>query len=221
MLTSICGINWGDEGKGKMVDYLSESYDIVCRYQGGNNAGHTVINDQGKFILNLLPSGILRENVVNVLGNGMVIDIKHLTEEAGRLREQGIRITPENLKISDKAVITMPYHVLMDCLEEDRLADKKFGSTRRGIAPVYADKYMKKAFRMGDLLHPDRLYARVNDILEWKNLTVTGGYGHAPITAEEVIAYFKKYGEPLKEYICDTGLYLNEEIGRASCRERV
>ena len=175
-----------------------------------NNAGHTVINDQGKFILNLLPSGILRENVVNVLGNGMVIDIKHLTEEAGRLREQGIRITPENLKISDKAVITMPYHVLMDCLEEDRLADKKFGSTRRGIAPVYADKYMKKAFRMGDLLHPDRLYARVNDILEWKNLTVTGGYGHAPITAEEVIAYFKKYGEPLKEYICDTGLYLNE-----------
>ena len=210
MLTSICGINWGDEGKGKMVDYLSESYDIVCRYQGGNNAGHTVINDQGKFILNLLPSGILRENVVNVLGNGMVIDIKHLTEEAGRLREQGIRITHENLKISDKAVITMPYHVLMDCLEEDRLADKKFGSTRRGIAPVYADKYMKKAFRMGDLLHPDRLYARVNDILEWKNLTVTGGYGHAPITAEEVIAYFKKYGEPLKEYICDTGLYLNE-----------
>ncbi len=210
MLTSICGINWGDEGKGKMVDYLSESYDIVCRYQGGNNAGHTVINDQGKFILNLLPSGILRENVVNVLGNGMVIDIKHLTEEAGRLREQGIRITPENLKISDKAVITMPYHVLMDCLEEDRLADKKFGSTRRGIAPVYADKYMKKAFRMGDLLHPDRLYARVNDILEWKNLTVTGGYGHAPIIAEEVIAYFKKYGEPLKEYICDTGLYLNE-----------
>ena len=210
MLTSICGINWGDEGKGRMVDLLSLNYDVVCRYQGGNNAGHTVINERGKFILNLLPSGILRENVVNVLGPGMVVDIRHLCEEAGRLREQGIRITPDNLKISDRAVITMPYHVLLDCLEEERLADKKFGSTRRGIAPVYADKYMKKVFRMGELLDPERLYARVADIVEWKNLTVAGGYGHAPVTAEEMIAYFKKYGEPLKEYICDTGLYLNE-----------
>ena len=210
MLTSICGINWGDEGKGRMVDLLSEDYDIVCRYQGGNNAGHTVINERGKFILNLLPSGILREGVVNVLGNGIVVDIKHLTEEAGRLRAQGIKITPENLRISDKAVITMPYHVLMDCLEEERLADKKFGSTRRGIAPVYADKYMKKAFRIGELLHPERMYARVRDIVEWKNLTVEKGYGHAPITAEEVIDYLKTYGEPLKDYICDVGLYLNE-----------
>ena len=210
MLTSICGINWGDEGKGRMVDLLSRRYDVVCRYQGGNNAGHTVINEKGKFILNLLPSGILRDGVVNVLGNGMVVDIKHLTEEADRLRAQGISITPENLKISDKAVITMPYHVLMDCLEEERLADKKFGSTRRGIAPVYADKYMKKAFRMGELLHPDHLYQRVKDIVEWKNLTVEGGYHHAPVTAEEVIEYFKTYGEPLKEYICDAGLWLNE-----------
>ena len=210
MLTSICGINWGDEGKGRMVDLLSLDYDVVCRYQGGNNAGHTVINERGKFVLNLLPSGILRENVVNVLGPGMVVVIRHLSEEAGRLRSQGINISPENLKISDRAVITMPYHVLMDCLEEERLGDKKFGSTRRGIAPVYADKYMKKVFRMGELLHPERLYARVNDILEWKNLTVAGGYGHAPVVAEEIIAYFKEYGEPLKEYICDTGLYLNE-----------
>ncbi len=104
----------------------------------------------------------------------------------------------------------MPYHVLMDCLEEERLADKKFGSTRRGIAPVYADKYMKKAFRIGELLHPERMYARVRDIVEWKNLTVEKGYGHAPITAEEVIDYLKMYGEPLKDYICDVGLYLNE-----------
>ena len=210
MLTSICGINWGDEGKGRMVDLLSEDYDIVCRYQGGNNAGHTVINERGKFILNLLPSGILREGVVNVLGNGMVVDIKHLTEEADRLRAQGVAIAPENLKISDKAVITMPYHVLLDCLEEERLADKKFGSTRRGIAPVYADKYMKKCFRMGELLHPERMYARVKDIVEWKNLTVEKGYNHEPVTEEEVIAYLKKYGEPLKDYICDVGLYLNE-----------
>lgn len=210
MLTAICGINWGDEGKGKMVDLFSADYDIVCRYQGGNNAGHTVINDKGKFILNLLPSGILREDVVNVLGGGMVIDLKHLTEEMGRLREHGIRITPENLKISDRAVITMPYHVRLDCLEEERLADKKFGSTRRGIAPVYADKYMKKAFRMGELLHPDVMYARVKDIVEWKNLTIVGGYHSDPVTVEEVLEYFKTYGEPLKPYICDTGLYLNE-----------
>ena len=209
MLTSICGINWGDEGKGKMVDFLSEGYDIVCRYQGGNNAGHTVINERGKFILNLLPSGILREDVVNVLGPGMVIDIKHLTEEMGRLREKGVKIGPENLKISDRAIITMPYHVLMDCIEEERLADKKFGSTRRGIAPVYADKYMKKAFRMGELLHTDLMYARVKDIVEWKNLTVAGGYHHEPITTEETIDYLKTYGEPLKDYICDVGLYLN------------
>ena len=209
MLTSICGINWGDEGKGKMVDFLSEGFDIVCRYQGGNNAGHTVINERGKFILNLLPSGILREDVVNVLGPGMVIDIRHLTEEMGRLREKGVKIGPENLKISDRAVITMPYHVLMDCIEEERLADKKFGSTRRGIAPVYADKYMKKAFRMGELLHTGLMYARVKDIVEWKNLTVAGGYHHEPITAEETIDYLKTYGEPLKDYICDVGLFLN------------
>lgn len=210
MLTSICGINWGDEGKGKMVDFLSEEYDVVCRYQGGNNAGHTVINDRGKFILNLLPSGILREDVVNVLGCGMVIDLKHLCGEMERLREAGVKITPENLKISDRAVITMPYHVLLDCLEEERLADKKFGSTRRGIAPVYADKYMKKAFRMGELFHEDLLYSRAKDIVEWKNLTVAGGYKHEPVTVEEVIAYFKTYGEPLKSYVCDTALYLNE-----------
>lgn len=210
MLTSICGINWGDEGKGKMVDFLSEEYDVVCRYQGGNNAGHTVINDRGKFILNLLPSGILREDVVNVLGCGMVIDLKHLCGEMERLREAGVKITPENLKISDRAVITMPYHVLLDCLEEERLADKKFGSTRRGIAPVYADKYMKKAFRMGELFHEDLLYSRAKDIVEWKNLTVARGYRHEPVTVEEVISYFKTYGEPLKPYVCDTALYLNE-----------
>lgn len=210
MLTSICGINWGDEGKGRMVDLLSSDYDIVCRYQGGNNAGHTVINERGRFILNLLPSGILREEVVNILGCGMVVDIKHLSEEMARLTERGIKITPENLKISDRAVITMPYHVKLDCLEEERLADKKFGSTRRGIAPVYSDKYMKKAFRMGELLHKELLKERVKEIVEWKNLTIVGGYKSEPVSVEEVLEYFEKYGEPLKPFIADTGLYLNE-----------
>ena len=210
MLTSICGINWGDEGKGRMVDLLSEKFDIVCRYQGGNNAGHTVINERGKFILNLLPSGILREDVVNVMGNGMVIDIKHLCGEIAKLREAGIRITPKNLKISDRAVITMPYHVLMDCLEEDRLAGKKFGSTRRGISPVYADKFYKKAFRMGELLNPDRLYKRIADIVEWKNLTVVGGYHAEAVKTEDMIAYFEEYGKQLAPFVCDVGLYLTE-----------
>ena len=212
MLTSICGINWGDEGKGRMVDLLSEKFDIVCRYQGGNNAGHTVINEKGKFILNLLPSGILRDDVVNVLGCGMVIDIKHLCGEIERLREGGIKITPENLKISDKAVITMPYNVLQDIMEEDRLTKatgKPYGSTRRGIAPVYADKYMKKAFRMGELLNTALLYKRIPDVVAWKNMTIKA-YGFDPVTVDEMIEYFEIYGKPLAKFVCDTGSYLNE-----------
>ncbi len=210
MLTTITGINWGDEGKGRMVDLLSSDYDVVVRYQGGNNAGHTVINERGKFILNLLPSGILREEVVNVMGNGMVIDVKHLVEEMGRLQAAGIRITPENLKISEKAVICMPYHVLLDCLEENRLADKKYGSTRRGIAPIYSDKYMKKAIRMGELRDMAKLEARLADILEWKNLTIEGVYKDAPLSLEDMIAHLKKYGEALLPFVCDTSIYLNE-----------
>ena len=211
MLTSICGINWGDEGKGRMVDLLSRDYDIVCRYQGGNNAGHTVVNDRGRFILNLLPSGILREDVVNVMGPGMVIDLKHLCGEIQKLREGGITISPENLKISDKAIITMPYNVLQDIMEEDRLSKatgKPYGSTRRGIAPVYADKYLKKAFRMGELLNPELLYKRLPDIVDWKNMTIKA-YGFNPITVADMKAYFEEYGTLLKDYIVDVGAYLN------------
>src|SRR5574344_1039168 len=124
MLTAVVGVNWGDEGKGRMVDLLSERYDVVVRYQGGNNAGHTVVNPRGKFILNLLPSGILRETTVNVMGNGLVVDIEHLCGEIQSLRDKGIVITPDNLKLSDTATICMPYHKLLDILEEDRLADK-------------------------------------------------------------------------------------------------
>ena len=212
MLTSICGINWGDEGKGRMVDLLSSDYDIVCRYQGGNNAGHTVINDKGKFILNLLPSGILREDVVNVMGPGMVIDLKHLCGEIQKLRASGIKITPDNLKISDKAIITMPYNIMQDIMEEDRLAKatgKPYGSTRRGIAPVYADKYLKKAFRMGELLNPEILYKRLPDIVDWKNMTIKA-YGFTPISVADMKAYFEEYGAHLTEYIVDTGMYLNK-----------
>ncbi|MBD5632795.1 MAG: adenylosuccinate synthase [Clostridia bacterium] len=212
MLTSICGINWGDEGKGRMVDLLSEKFDVVCRYQGGNNAGHTVINEKGRFVLNLLPSGILRDDVVNVMGPGMVIDIKHLCGEIAKLREGGIKISPENLKISDKAIITMPYNVLQDVMEEDRLTKatgKPYGSTRRGIAPVYADKYMKKAFRIGELLNTELLYKRLEDIVAWKNMTIKA-YGFEPVTVKEMIEYFETYGKQLKDYVTDVGIYLNE-----------
>ena len=212
MLTAIVGTNWGDEGKGRMVDLLSENYDIVVRYQGGNNAGHTVVNDKGKFILNLLPSGILRDDTVNVLGAGIVIDLEHLFNETARLRAGGIAISPENLKISDRATICMPYHKLLDGLEEDRLGDKKFGSTRRGISPVYSDKFMKKALRMGDLKNLDHLRGRIADIIEWKNLTVAGGYGHEPIDVDEIMAWLEKYGKPFADYVCDTTVYLTDAV---------
>lgn len=210
MLTAITGINWGDEGKGRMVDLLSQEYDVVVRYQGGNNAGHTVMNPRGKFILNLLPSGILRDEVVNIMGNGMVIDLEHLCGEMQRLRDAGIEITPKHLKISDKAVICMPYHKQLDCLEEDRLGDAKYGSTRRGIAPVYGDKYMKKALRMGELLEMDSLKDRLRGILDYKNLTITGVYGAEKVSFEEICGWLSKYGEILKPYICDTSLFLDQ-----------
>ena len=210
MLTAVVGTNWGDEGKGRMVDLLSEKYDIVVRYQGGNNAGHTVINEKGKFILNLLPSGILRESTVNVLGPGMVIDLEHLSKEVAALREKGISITPDNLVISDRATICMPYHKMMDIIEEERLADKKFGSTRRGIAPVYADKYMKKTVRAGDLCHLETIKEHLYDIVEWKNLTVAGGYKHEPVDPAEMYAWLETYGLPFKDYIKNTTEYLRE-----------
>ncbi len=210
MLTAIVGINWGDEGKGRMVDLLSESYDIVARYQGGNNAGHTVINHLGKFVLNLLPSGILREHVVNVMGGGMAIDLSHLSGEIGKLKAAGLTVSPERLKVSDRAVICLPYHVEQDILEENRLGDKKFGSTRRGIAPVYGDKYLKKAVRMGELKNPENLKSRLADIVDWKNMTIERAYGAPSIDKVKLFAYIDKYAEELSPYIADTGLYLGK-----------
>lgn len=210
MLTAIVGINWGDEGKGRMVDLLSENYDIVVRYQGGNNAGHTVINHLGKFILNLMPSGILRPEVVNIMGNGMVIDLEHLCGEMKKLTDAGVAITPDNLKISDRAIVCMPYHVMQDCLEEERLADAKYGSTRRGIAPVYGDKYLKKGIRVGDLLFPDSLKNRLESIVEWKNLTIEKVYGSEPVALEKMLNWLNIYGNQIKDYICDTSIYLDK-----------
>jgi len=211
LLTAIVGINWGDEGKGRMVDLLSEEYDIICRYQGGNNAGHTVVNEKGKFILNLLPSGVLRDGAVNVMGTGMAIDLEHLCGEIARLTERGIAITPENLKISDKAFICLPYHKQQDIIEEERLGDQKYGSTKRGISPVYGDKYMKKGLRMLDLLSPDTLERKLANIISWKNLTLKG-YGAGETNSLHILDWLREHGEKLLPFITDTTEYFNESV---------
>ena len=180
MLTSVTGINWGDEGKGRIVDLLTEKADYVVRYQGGNNAGHTVVTDQGKFVLNLLPSGILHPTAVCVLGNGMVIDPDHLRHEIAMMQYMKVKVDASNLKISDKATICMPFHVRQDVLEEERLSKtgSAFGSTRRGIAYAYGDKYMKKTLRMGDLLELDApsVQHRLKVIIDSKNLVLENVY---------------------------------------------
>lgn len=209
MITAIVGINWGDEGKGRMVDLLSAEYEVVCRYQGGNNAGHTVVNDKGKFILNLLPSGILRETTICVMGPGMVIDLEHLKAEIERVQAAGVKITPENLVISDKAIICLPYHPLQDVLEEERLSDKRYGSTRRGIAPSYADKFMKKSVRFGDLFS-DNLTEMVRDIVMWKNLTISGGYNADSIDPDAIIDLLTRYGDFIKPFVKDVGSVLDK-----------
>ena len=208
--TAIVGINWGDEGKGRMVDLLTEDYDIVVRYQGGGNAGHTVINEYGKFALHLLPSGIFRKGVVNILGNGVALDPENLWKEMQEVSSKGVPITPENLKISDRASLLLPWHRELDCLEENRLKDRKYGSTKQGIAPFYSDKYQKKTIMAGELLHPEHLKEHLKDLLEWKNLTITGVYGEAPIALDDLYAWFDDYCEKIKPFICNTGLFLRD-----------
>ena len=189
---AIVGINWGDEGKGRMVDLLTENYDVVVRFQGGGNAGHTVINEYGKFALHLLPSGIFRPGVVNILGNG-------------------VALTPENLMISDRASLLLPWHRRLDELEEQRLADKKFGSTKQGIAPFYSDKYQKKTVLAGELFYPDHLRSHLADIMEWKNLTLEKVYGAQPYTQEMIDEWLENYCEKIKPFIRDTGAFLADE----------
>ena len=206
--TAIVGINWGDEGKGRMVDLLTEEYDIVVRYQGGGNAGHTVINKYGKFALHLLPSGIFRKGVINILGNGVALDPENLWNEIEDVRSKGVSITPDNLKISDRASLLLPWHRELDELEEIRLKDKKYGSTKQGIAPFYSDKYQKKTIMAGELLHPEHLKEHLADLLEWKNLTIAGVYGKEPITVSEIQEWFDTWCEKIKPFICDTGIIL-------------
>ena len=207
---AIVGINWGDEGKGRMVDLLTRDYDVVVRYQGGGNAGHTVVNERGKFALHLLPSGIFRDGVVNILGNGVALDPENLWKEMQDVAAKGIALTPENLKISERASLLMPWHRDLDALEEQRLADKKYGSTKQGIAPFYSDKYQKKTVLAGELFHPEELRAHLRDLMEWKDLTLTRVYGSEPYTMEALEAWLAAYADRIKPFICDTGAYLRQ-----------
>ena len=216
MLTAVTGVNWGDEGKGRVIDLLAEKADIVVRYQGGNNAGHTVVTGQGKFILNLLPSGILHSKVICILGDGMVVDPEHLSKEIAQIREKGVLVTPDNLRLSSRATISMPWHRAQDELEESRLAKTgaAFGSTKRGIAYAYSDKYRKKTIRMGDLLHLDepRIQARLKMMLDSKNLELSGCYHQERMSYPALLSWCEKQAALFAPYICDTGSYLEAAL---------
>jgi adenylosuccinate synthase len=207
---AVVGINWGDEGKGRMVDLIARNYDFAVRFQGGGNAGHTVINEYGKFALHLLPSGIFRRNVVNVLGNGVALDPENLWDEIKTVSEKGVVIDEQNLKISDRASLLLPWHRELDALEEARLADKKYGSTKQGIAPFYSDKYSKKTVLAGELFYPEELKRHLSDLLEWKNLTIERVYGAKPYTTEQLDEWLEKYAYKIKPFVTDTGKLLRD-----------
>ena len=207
---AIVGINWGDEGKGRMVDLLTEKYDYVVRYQGGGNAGHTVVNEYGKFALHLLPSGIFRRGVVNVLGNGVALDGENLLAEIRALGEKGVTAGPENLRISQRASLLLPWHRDQDVLEERRLADKPYGSTHQGIAPFYSDKYQKKTVLAGELRHPERLRAHLAELLAWKNLTLQRVYGAPGYTPGQLMDWVEENAMWMLPYLCDTGALLSK-----------
>ena len=207
---AVVGINWGDEGKGRMVDLIARNYDFAVRFQGGGNAGHTVINEYGKFALHLLPSGIFRRNVVNVLGNGVALDPENLWDEIKTVTEKGVVIDEQNLKISDRASLLLPWHRELDALEEARLADKKYGSTKQGIAPFYSDKYSKKTVLAGELFYPEEFKRHLADLLEWKNLTIERVYGAEPYTMEQLEKWLEEYAYKIKPFVTDTGKLLRE-----------
>ncbi|MCR4621775.1 MAG: adenylosuccinate synthase [Clostridiales bacterium] len=207
---AVVGINWGDEGKGRMVDLLTEKYDYVVRYQGGGNAGHTVINDKGKFALHLIPSGIFRGSAVNVIGSGVALDPENLFAEIDSLEARGVDVSPARLRISERASVLMPWHRELDALEEKRLADRQYGSTKQGIAPFYSDKYAKKTVLAGEVFYPEALKTHLEELLEWKNLVLTGVYGAAPCTMAELLEWKERYLDRLAPYLCDTGRLLED-----------
>ena len=213
MVIAVIGAQWGDEGKGKIVDLLAERFDVVVRYQGGHNAGHSVqIGDQS-FVLHLLPSGIVHEGKTCVLGNGMVIDPKAFFEEADRLMAQGISITPERVKVSSRAHLILPYHRALDHTSEERLGNEKVGTTLRGIGPAYEDKAGRRGIRVADALVPEVLRSRVERNLEDANRIIEA-YGGQPLDAETIINDTTAIIERLAPFITDTSHYLNQAAAR-------
>ncbi len=207
----VVGAQWGDEGKGKVVDLLSEKYDIVARYQGGANAGHTVQIGEEKFILHLIPSGILHANTQCVIGNGVVIDPVALMDEIALLESKGITVKGR-LWISQKAHLIMPYHKLMDQVEEQVAGANKIGTTGRGIGPAYVDKFNRRGIRIVDLLDPDLLERKIRRNLEEKNAVLQKIYGHSPLNVDEIVEEYLKFDKLIDPYIKDISVFLNEAI---------
>jgi len=206
----VVGTQWGDEGKGKITDYLAEKADVVARYQGGNNAGHTILIQNKKYKLTMIPSGIFNQNKLCVIGNGMVINPGALIEEIQYIKDNGF--STDNLKISDRAHVIMPYHLVLDALEEDRKADNKIGTTRKGIGPCYMDKAARNGIRIADLMVADAFAQKARAIIADKNQIITQVYGGEALDADSIINEYLGFAEKLRPYVTDTSVVLNDAI---------
>jgi len=206
----VVGTQWGDEGKGKITDFLAEGADVVARYQGGNNAGHTILIDNKKYKLTMIPSGIFNHDKTCVIGNGMVINPAALIDEINYIHENGFSTT--NLKISDRAHVIMPYHLVLDALEEDRKGDNKIGTTRKGIGPCYMDKAARNGIRISDLMDAEEFEARVRSVIIEKNNLIQQVYGGEPLDADGIVSDYLGYAEILRPYVTDTSVVLNDAI---------
>ncbi len=210
MVKAIVGANWGDEGKGKITDMLAQDSDIVIRFQGGANAGHTIINDYGKFALHTLPSGVFNNNTTSIIGNGVALNIPVLFNEMKEIEAQGV--PAPKLLVSDRAQIVMPYHVLFDQYEEERLGGKSFGSTKSGIAPFYSDKYAKIGFQVSELFDEEYLKEKIANVCEQKNILLEHLYHKPKIDEEELFQTLMEYRDMVAPYVCDVSLYLHNAI---------
>ena len=210
MVKAIVGANWGDEGKGKITDMLAETSDVVIRFQGGANAGHTIINDYGRFALHILPSGTFYPHITNIIGNGVALDVQKLVEELKSITDQGV--PAPNLIISERAQLLMPYHALQDAYEEERLGGKAFGSTKSGIAPFYSDKYAKTGIQVCDLFDEDRLRARLNAAVEVKNVLFEHLYHKPPVNADEIYEDLIRCREQIRPYVGDAVGFVHDAV---------
>ena len=210
----VVGTQWGDEGKGKIVDLLTEQAKLVVRYQGGNNAGHTLVVGGEKFIFHLIPSGILHPGTVCLIGNGVVLDPEILLMEIDRLKERGIGITPQNLRISERTQVIMPYHKRLDLARERAKGDGKIGTTGRGIGPCYEDKVARRGIRVADLVNPEILKAKVAEILPEKNFYLEKFLGDAPFSPEEIIAPYMEMGKRLAPLVTNVSVLIGEAVRR-------